>query len=135
VISEAQYEDSQGTVFLSEKMFKPIACYHPFMVLGNRNSLLEMKKLGYETFSKWIDESYDSLPDNKRMDAIIESLQIFDGEKNKISIYKDMEQVLKHNYDVLKQNASQKTPYAFDVVEKIFTNNFTEYDRKNKKFI
>ena len=135
VVSEAQYEDSQGTVFLSEKMFKPIACYHPFMVLGNRNSLLEMKKLGYETFSKWIDESYDSLPDNKRMDAIIESLQIFDGEKNKISIYKDMERVLKHNYDVLKQNASQKTPYAFDVVEKIFTNNFTEYDRKNKKFI
>ena len=135
VVSEAQYEDSQGTVFLSEKMFKPIACYHPFMVLGNRNSLLEMKKLGYETFSKWIDESYDSLPDNKRMDAIIESLQMFDGEKNKISIYKDMEQVLKHNYDVLKRNAAQKTPYVFDVVEKIFMNNVNEYERKNKKFI
>jgi hypothetical protein len=69
------------------------------------------------------------------MDAIIESLQMFDGEKNKISIYKDMEQVLKHNYDVLKRNASQKTPYAFDVVEKIFMNNVNEYERKNKKFI
>jgi hypothetical protein len=46
-----------------------------------------------------------------------------------------MEQVLKHNYDVLKRNATQKTPYAFDVVEKIFMNNVNEYERKNKKFI
>jgi hypothetical protein len=120
VISEAQFEDSQGTVFLSEKMFKPIACHHPFIVLGNRNSLHEMKKLGYQTFSKWIDESYDTLSDGKRMDAIIESIKQFDKEKNKISIYKDMKEVLIHNYNVLEHNVSKKSPYAFDVVQKIY---------------
>jgi hypothetical protein len=135
VISEAQFEDSQGTVFLSEKMFKPISCYHPFIVMGNKNSLYEMKKLGYETFSKWIDESYDSLSDNKRMDAIIESLKQFDKEKNKLNIYKDMENVLKHNYNTLERNASKKTPYAFNVVEQIFRKDLNEYERKNKKFI
>ncbi len=135
VISEAQFEDSQGTVFLSEKMFKPISCYHPFIVMGNKNSLYEMKKLGYETFSKWIDESYDSLSDNKRMDAIIESLKQFDKEKNKLNIYKDMENVLKHNYNTLEHNASKKTPYAFNIVEQIFRKDLNEYERQNKKFI
>jgi hypothetical protein len=135
VISEAQFEDSQGTIFLSEKMFKPISCHHPFIVLGNKNSLYEMKKLGYQTFSKWIDEGYDILPDGKRIDAIIESIKQFDKEKNKISIYKDMKDVLTHNYNVLQHNASKKTPYAFDVVQKIFMEDIIEYERKNKKFI
>jgi hypothetical protein len=79
-----------------------------------------MKKLGYQTFSKWIDESYDTLPDGKRMDAIIESIKQFDKEKNKISIYKDMKEVLIHNYNVLEHNVSKKSPYAFDVVQKIY---------------
>jgi hypothetical protein len=135
VISEAQYEDSQGTVFLSEKMFKPISCYHPFIVLGNKNSLYEMKKLGYQTFSKWIDEGYDTLSDSERMKAIIESIKQFDKEKDKLSIYKDMKDVLIHNYKVLEYNASKKPPHAFDVVQKIFTEDVIEYERQNKKFI
>jgi hypothetical protein len=135
VISEAQFEDSQGTVFLSEKMFKPIACYHPFIVLGNRNSLHEMKKLGYQTFSKWIDEGYDTLSDGKRMDSIIESIIQFDKEKNKISIYKDMKEVLIHNYNVLENNASKKPPYAFDEVNKIFSPSLLNYGKEQKKII
>ena len=39
VISEAQYEDSQNTIFLSEKIFKVMMCSHPFIILGNKNSL------------------------------------------------------------------------------------------------
>jgi hypothetical protein len=135
VISEAQYEDSQGTIFLSEKMFKPIACHHPFIVLGNKNSLYEMKKLGYETFSKWIDEGYDLLPDNQRMDAIIKSLNEFDREKNKISIFKDMEEVLTHNYNILKRNASEQPPYSSNVIDKIFNGDVKYDERKSKKII
>jgi hypothetical protein len=116
-------------------MFKPIACHHPFMVLGNRNSLNEMRKLGYQTFSKWIDESYDTLSDGKRMDAIIESIKQFDKEKNKLSIYKDMKEVLTYNYNVLEYNASKKPPYAFDIVHKIFWEGTTKYEQQNKKII
>lgn len=129
VVSEAQYEDNQGTVFLSEKMFKPISCYHPFIVMGNRHSLKEMKKLGYQTFSKWINEDYDLLPDSQRMDAIIKTITEFDKIKDKVSIYKDMEGVLKHNYDVLKYNASKSTPYAYNTVEKVY------YEFRSKKII
>jgi hypothetical protein len=135
VVSEAQYEDIQGTIFLSEKMFKPIACHHPFMVLGNKNSLYEMRKLGYETFSKWIDEEYDLLPDSQRMDAIIKSLNEFNKEKNKLSIFKDMEEVLKHNYNILKRNASEQPPYSANVIDKIFNQKIDNDDRKSKRII
>jgi len=123
VISEAQFEDKQGTVFLSEKLFKPMACFHPFMVMGNRYSLRELKKLGYETFSNWIDESYDEMEDMKRMDEIIRTLYEFDKIKNKLSVYKDMEKTLKHNFDVLAHNAGNSLPYAFKMINRIIQKN------------
>jgi hypothetical protein len=97
--------------------------------MGNRHSLKEMKKLGYQTFSKWINEDYDLLPDSQRMDAIIKTITEFDKIKDKVSIYKDMEGVLKHNYDVLKYNASKSTPYAYNTVEKVY------YEFRSKKII
>lgn len=123
VISEARYEDKEGTVFLSEKVFKPITCYHPFIIMGNKHSLREMKELGYETFSKWFDESYDELPDLERMGAIIRTLYSIDKVKNKLSMYKDMEQTLKHNYEVLRYNAGNSLPYAFRMMLKEFNKN------------
>lgn len=113
VISEARFEDEEGTVFLSEKVFKPIATHHPFIIVGNKHSLREMKKLGYKTFSEWIDESYDELDDLDRMDAIIKVLKDIDKIKNKLEWFKSMEKVLKHNYNILNRNVTKKYPYAF----------------------
>ena len=48
------------TLFLSEKIWKPISCGHPFMVLGNKGVLKKLKELGFQTFDKWFDESYDN---------------------------------------------------------------------------
>lgn len=48
-----------NTLFFSEKIFKPLALGHPFMVLGNKGTLSKLKEFGYKTFSNWIDESYD----------------------------------------------------------------------------
>lgn len=44
---------------ISEKIFKPIACLQPFLVFGQPGTLEYMKGLGYKTFDKWWDESYD----------------------------------------------------------------------------
>lgn len=123
VISEAQFEDKQGTVFLSEKIFKPMTCFHPFIIMGNKHSLRELKELGYQTFSKWIDESYDEMDDMKRMDEIIRTLYELDKVKNKVAMYKDMEGVLKHNYEVLRYNAANSFPYAFRMMNKEFQKN------------
>ena len=47
------------SIFLSEKTYKPIYMCQPFIIFGNPNSLKKLKELGYKTFDKWWDESYD----------------------------------------------------------------------------
>lgn len=66
---------SQGTLFLSEKIFKPIILRHPFLVVGNQGTLSYLRSLGFKTFSKWFDESYDNEPDFlKRVEMIVEEV-------------------------------------------------------------
>lgn len=122
IISEARFEDEEGTVFLSEKVFKPITCHHPFIVMGNKHSLKELKKLGYKTFSNWIDESYDELDNLQRMDAIIKVLNDIDKIENKFEWFKSMEEVLKHNYEILRRNVTKKYPYAYNKIIEICSN-------------
>lgn len=50
----------EDTLFLSEKIWKPIIMGHPFLVYGNKGTLEYLKNIGYKTFDKWIDESYDN---------------------------------------------------------------------------
>ena len=59
VVSETHFEYCK-TLFLSEKTFKS-TCQTPFLILGNRNSLNELRKLGYVTFDGLIDEKYDTV--------------------------------------------------------------------------
>lgn len=120
VISEARFEDEEGTIFLSEKVFKPVASHHPFIIMGNKHSLREMKKLGYKTFSNWIDESYDELDNLERMDAIIKVLKDIDKIENKLEWFKSMEDVLKYNYQILKRNVTKTYPYAFNKLTQIY---------------
>ena len=47
-------------LFISEKIFKPLAYRHPAIVYGTPGSLAYIRNLGFETFGHQIDESYDS---------------------------------------------------------------------------
>lgn len=112
VISEAQYEDHQKTVFLSEKIFKVIACSHPFIVLGNKNSLKELRKLGYQTFSPYIDETYDEKGDCERYQSIINALKKINNEDNKLNWYGQLKEILEFNRNLIRINATERIPYA-----------------------
>lgn len=46
---------------ISEKTFKPIAFWHPFVVCGDRHSLKYLRQLGFETFDNLFNETYDSI--------------------------------------------------------------------------
>ena len=131
VISEAQYEDTQRTIFLSEKIFKVMMCSHPFMVLGNKHSLKELKKLGYKTFDKWIDESYDEMNDCERFEKIIDNLKKIVSIEDKISWFKEMEDVIKHNRNQIKINTTKNISYAFNSVYSYFN----EFNKKDSKLI
>jgi hypothetical protein len=56
---------------VSEKIFKPLAFQHPFIVYGSEGTLRYLQSLGFETFDNLWDESYDAVTsDSARFDAV-----------------------------------------------------------------
>ena len=102
---------NNGTLFLSEKIFKPILVGHPFLVIGNVGTLSYLKKLGYKTFDKWFDESYDQEPDFiKRVDMVVKEVEKFrfTGINRLREIRSEMQEVLKHNTEVFYKQVNSK---------------------------
>lgn len=120
VISEASIGDSELTLFLSEKAFKPIACSHPFIFMGNRHSLAKIREMGYKTFSGFIDESYDELPTWQRMAAVIDAVKKISAIDNKVAWYEEMRPILEHNKRVLMNRVSWENS-AYTKLNDIFT--------------
>lgn len=54
-------------LFISEKIFKPLAYQHPLIVYGTPGSLEYIRSLGFETFGHVIDERYDTVPNDTSM--------------------------------------------------------------------
>ena len=70
---------------LTEKIFKPIVVKRPFILIGAKDNLKYLKSYGFETFDKWIDESYDSCDDpDKRIEMAV-------GELAKLSKLSDQQ--------------------------------------------
>jgi hypothetical protein len=113
IISETHFEDKQGTIFLSEKTFKTIACQSPFMILGNKNSLKELHKMGYKTFHDIIDESYDELESIHRINAIIDEIRKWESNPKKQDHFEWLYPILEHNVEVMRFNSVFNPPAGF----------------------
>jgi len=62
-------------IHLTEKVLRPIACGHPFILAAGPGSLRLLQKYGFNTFSKYIDESYDDIQDaDERLTAIVKEM-------------------------------------------------------------
>jgi hypothetical protein len=125
VISEAHCGDSDETMFLSEKTFKVIACNHPFIIMGNKDSMRMMRKMGYKTFDNFIDQKYDSLPTHQRLQTIIESIRNVDNVENKLEWFKLMESDIKHNQETLIGKLF-KFPEAYTQLKKLINKEITK---------
>lgn len=65
IIVETHFDaDGSGGAFLTEKTFKAIKNAHPFVIIGCKNSLKTLQKLGYKTFDNCINNSYDEISNN-----------------------------------------------------------------------
>lgn len=74
VILETMFDDSR--IHLTEKVLRPIACGHPFILAAGPNSLEFLKKYGFKTFSPLIDESYDQEPDSlSRLKMLVQEMK------------------------------------------------------------
>ena len=72
IVLETVYD---SRIHLTEKTLRPIACGHPFMILSGSGTLEYLRSYGFETFSPFIDESYDTEPDcDKRMVMVLSEM-------------------------------------------------------------
>lgn len=61
---------------ISEKSYKPLAYYHPFVVVGSVDTLKFLHSQGFETFDNLWDESYDSVPgDADRLNTVLDHVR------------------------------------------------------------
>ena len=92
----------KGEGFISEKMFKPIIFFQPFVAIAQVNTLKYFKELGYRTFSEFIDESYDSEVDDQiRIKKSTKSIIDFISQDNLQEIIEKMYPILEYNYNHL----------------------------------
>jgi len=69
VVPETIFDTSK--IHLTEKIFKPIVMYQPFILVSGANSLHYLRSYGFKTFSSLWDESYDTEVDSfKRLQLI-----------------------------------------------------------------
>ena len=100
----------KDTLFISEKTWKPIIMGHPFIIYGNQNTLKYLKGLGYKTFDRWIDESYDLEEDTiarcKLIVKEIEKISKYSIDKLK-DIREDMYEICEFNRKYFNQQLNK----------------------------
>lgn len=96
--------DAGESIFLTEKTFRPIMHKHPFILVSTANSLTHLKKLGYKTFTPYINEHYDTIEnDEDRMNAVwaeVERLCAF-SDAEWLEWQKGIVDIVNYNYEVL----------------------------------
>jgi hypothetical protein len=99
VVSETIFFDRK--LHLTEKIFKPISVKRPFILVAAPGNLAYLKRYGFKTFDRWIDESYDSEQDDYlRIEKItneVDKLCKLSPEELK-TMHQEMKEILEYNY-------------------------------------
>jgi len=102
IVTESHYADSPGSLNLAftEKTWKVITNFHPFLLVGAKNSISKLREFGFETFPELFDESYDESDDVERLNDITKVLDrtLLMSIDELSNIYYSMEEKLVHNF-------------------------------------
>lgn len=99
------YNAHLESIFFTEKIYRALACQHPFLLVGRPHSLKYLRAAGYQTFSPYIDETYDDIEnDHDRILKIAEIIKKLCNKKQSFwhSFVEVTNPIVKHNYEVLK---------------------------------
>lgn len=101
-------DQNKTTLFFSEKSFRPIAHFQPFLIWGQPGCNRYLEKLGYKTYKDWFDLSFDSIEDpvlryKKLLETITDTCKLLDSLSNteKVQWRFKHQGVLRHNFDVM----------------------------------
>lgn len=106
ILTETSFIESELNLefFLNERNVLPINAFQPFIVLNGNGHIKELKKLGFKTFSPYINEEYDNIKNPiKRFNMITNEIsRLCNMSKQEIhDWYWSMEEIYKHNYNHL----------------------------------
>lgn len=125
VVTETVFEYPYS--FRTEKIWKPIAIGHPWIVAANYGYYRDLRKLGFKTFDHLIDESFDLIENNNdRIVRIAETVE--DLCKSGASEF------LQAAKDICKYN-QQHLWTIRGPVQQEFTGNFFNFLKDNKWMI
>jgi hypothetical protein len=89
--------------FRTEKIWKPVAIGHPFIVAGNAGYYRDLHQLGFQTFGHVIDESFDKINNNQdrlnRISQVVTDL----CQQDLASFLNECYNVCKYNQQHLKE--------------------------------
>lgn len=92
--------------FPTEKTWKAIFCKKPFIVAAAPYFLKDLKKMGFKSFSPYIDESYDNEENNDiRSEMIINEVsRICNLPQDEYeNLKQNLIEICEHNYNVLRE--------------------------------
>jgi len=99
VVAESIFKND--CFFVTEKTAKPMMAGRPFIILGGKHYLKNLRGLGFKTFDPVIDESYDNIDGLqervKRAFASFQSLITQDPVK----VYSKLKDVIEHNQRIM----------------------------------
>ena len=87
--------------FFTEKIVKPMLAYRLFIVISGQHYLRNLKQIGFRTFDKIIDESYDSESDDHiRWTKAIDQAKLL-CSKPQQEVLSQIAPIVLHNYNLL----------------------------------
>ena len=103
--------ENNSSLFYSEKTFKPIRCFQPFIIYGQSGANRYLKEIGYRTYEDWFDLSFDNEEDpHLRRCMILSVLKDTCQYLNSLSREQQIEwkfknhETLIHNYNVFRNH-------------------------------
>ena len=123
VSSTCALQPREKSVGFTEKEIKPILARHPFIIHNLAGALAHLKNMGFLTFERWFDESYDEeTDDNKRLIKIIDEvkrLSELSFEQWDIML-EEMFPVLEHNYNRLVNYTTEHCYFNSDLKKLLY---------------
>ena len=109
--------DNSDGQFVTEKTFKPIFNNQFFVTVSSADHLRHLRDLGYQTFGRCIDESYDSVTNNQdRFEAVLDltKLLIQSGQDRLHQLYRDLAPEIQHNAQVFQLGMAHRLRAVVD---------------------
>jgi hypothetical protein len=116
-VSETLGDSNNNTsLFYSEKTFKPMVYNQPVFIFGQPGINTHLEKIGYKTYSKYFDLSFDTITDSlTRLKSQIAQLEYLNSSlktiDDQIDWYLQGRDIIEHNKQELREQTFNKKQF------------------------